>query len=158
MDFPSIQWHNAQPVNVSYSDGRLALSRFVMRGPSTELAMEGKVQVVGGVSLAINAAGAVDATLLTLFDPGLQASGRSTLRMRLTGSPDRPQMNGALEIQDMSLGYKELPFRFSNLQGTVKLDGERAVINSLRGSSGGGTVTLSGPGNAGRQPSLRRAS
>ena len=44
VDFPSVQWRNAQPVDVHYSDGRLALSRFVMRGPSTELAIEGAVR------------------------------------------------------------------------------------------------------------------
>jgi translocation and assembly module TamB len=44
----------------------------------------------------------------------------------------------------MSLGYSELPFRFSSLQGSISLEGERAVIRSLRGTSGGGTVNLSG--------------
>ena len=44
----------------------------------------------------------------------------------------------------MSLDYNGLPFRFNNLQGTINLEGERAVIRSLRGTSGGGTVNLSG--------------
>jgi len=144
VDFPSVQWRNAQPVDVQFSDGRLALSRFVMRGPSTELAMEGTVRFAGGITLAVNAEGAANATLLTIFDPHLQAAGRSTLHLRLTGTPERPVLNGAIDIQDMSLGYSELPFRFSSLQGSISLEGERAVIRSLRGTSGGGTVNLSG--------------
>jgi translocation and assembly module TamB len=144
VDFPSIQWRNDQPIDVHYSDGKLALSRFVMRGPSTELAIEGEVRFTGGVTLALSADGAADATLLTVFDPHLQATGRSALRLRLTGTPDRPLLNGAMDIQDVSLDYTGLPFRFSNLQGTINLEGERAVISSLRGSSGGGTVSLSG--------------
>lgn len=144
VDFPSVQWRNVQPVDVHYSDGRLALSRFVMRGPSTELEVEGAVGFTDGVTLALSAEGTANASLLTVFDPNLQATGRSTLRLRLTGTPDRPMLNGAIEIQDMSLGYSELPFRFSNLQGTISLEGERAVIRSLRGASGGGTVSLSG--------------
>ena len=82
--------------------------------------------------------------MLTIFDPHLQAAGRSTLHLRLTGTPERPVLNGAIDIQDMSLGYSELPFRFSSLQGSISLEGERAVIRSLRGTSGGGTVNLSG--------------
>ena len=144
VDFPSIQWRNDQPIDVRYSNGKLALSRFVMRGPSTELAIEGDVRFTGGVTLALRADGAADATLLTVFDSNLQATGRSTLRLRLTGTPDRPLLNGAMDIQDVSLDYTGLPFRFSNLQGTISLEGERAVIRSLRGSSGGGTVSLSG--------------
>jgi len=144
VDFPSIQWRNVQPVDAHYSDGRLALSRFVMRGPSTELEIEGEVGFTDGVTLALRAEGTANATLLTAFDSNLQASGRSTLSLRLTGTPARPMLNGAMDIQDVSLDYSGLPFRFNNLQGTVNLEGERAVIGSLRGTSGGGTVSLSG--------------
>ncbi len=144
VDFPSIQWRNAQPVDLHYSDGRLALKRFIMQGPSTELAIEGAVRCTDGVTLALSAEGTANATLLTVFDPHLQAAGRSTLRLRLTGTPARPALNGTMDIQDVSLGYSELPFRFNNLQGTISLEGERAVIRSLRGASGGGTVNLSG--------------
>ena len=66
--------------------------------------------------------------LLTVFDSNLQATGRSTLRLRLTGTPGRPVLNGAMDIQDVSLDYSGLPFRFNNLQGTINLEGERAVI------------------------------
>jgi translocation and assembly module TamB len=144
VDFPDIQWHNAQPVDLHFSGGRLAFSRFVVRGPSTELSVGGSVRLQGGVTLDVDADGAANATLLTIFDPRLQAAGRSTLRMHLAGTPDHPALSGALDIQDMSLGYNELPFRFSNLQGSISLEGERAVIRSLRGTSGGGTVKLSG--------------
>jgi translocation and assembly module TamB len=144
VDFPTVQWRNAQPVDLHYSDGRLTLSRFVMHGPSTELNVEGAVSFVNGVTLAVSADGSANATVLTVFDPKLQTAGRSTLRLRLTGTPQHPMLNGAIDIQDMSLGYSELPFRFNNLQGTINLEGERAVISSLRGTSGGGTVNLTG--------------
>jgi translocation and assembly module TamB len=144
VDFPSIQWRNVQPADVHYANGSLALSRFVIRGPSTELGIDGGVDFSHGVRLAIGAEGTANATLLTVFDSNLQATGRSTLRLRLTGTPARPLLNGAIDIQDVSLDYSGLPFRFNNLQGTIDLEGERAVIRSLRGSSGGGTINLSG--------------
>ena len=144
VNFPSIQWKNDQPINLSYSGGTLAVSRFVMRGPSTELEIEGAVRFGERVTLALNAQGQSDATLLTALDPNLQATGRSALRLRLTGTPARPILNGTLEVQDVSLGYGDLPFRFNNLQGTIQLEGERAVIRSLRGVSGGGAVELGG--------------
>ena len=49
-----------------------------------------------------------------------------------------------MDIQDVSLDYKGLPLRFNNLQGAIKLEGERAVISSLHGVCGGGTVAISG--------------
>ena len=144
VDFPSIQWRNVQSVDVHYSAGRLTLSRFVMRGPSTELEIAGTVGFTQGVALALTAEGTANATLLTVFDANLQASGRSTLHLRLTGTPDRPLMNGSMDIQDVSLDYKGLPLRFNNLQGAIKLEGERAVISSLHGVCSGGTVSFSG--------------
>lgn len=144
VNFPTVQWRNVQPVDVRYADGRLALNRFVIRGPSTELAVEGTVGFAAGITLALSAEGTANATLLTVFDPQLEATGRSTLRMRLTGTADRPLLNGTIDIQNTSLGYRDLPFRFNDLQGSISLEGERAVIRSLRGTSGGGTVNLSG--------------
>jgi translocation and assembly module TamB len=62
----------------------------------------------------------------------------------MSGSPAQPQLNGAVEIQDVSLAYQGLPLRLSNLNGEIQLEGERATVKSLRGISGGGTVTLDG--------------
>jgi translocation and assembly module TamB len=49
-----------------------------------------------------------------------------------------------MEIEDVSLAPGGLPFRLSNLNGEIQLEGERATVKSLRGISGGGTVTLDG--------------
>jgi translocation and assembly module TamB len=144
VSFPSLQWKNVQPIDLRYSQGTLEISRFVMRGPSTELEIAGAVHFAEHVTLALTAEGKSDATLLTALDPNLQATGRSVLHLRLTGSPLRPEVNGTLDIQDVSVGVSGLPFRLNNLQGTVQLEGGRAVIRSVRGASGGGTVTLSG--------------
>jgi translocation and assembly module TamB len=144
VNFPSLQWKNDQPIDLRYSAGTLEISRFVMRGPSTELGIEGAVHFAERVTLALTAQGKADATLLTALDPGLQATGRSELRLRLSGTPTRPVLNGTLEVRDVSVGVAGLPLRVNNLQGTVELEGERVVVRSLRGASGGGTVSLSG--------------
>jgi translocation and assembly module TamB len=115
-----------------------------MRGPSTELEIAGTVGLANGVALGLTAEGTANAALLTIFDAKLLATGRSALHLRLTGTPDHPLMNGAMDVQDVNLGYNGLPFRFNNLQGTIKLEGERAVISSLHGICGGGTVNING--------------
>lgn len=144
VDFPSVQWRNTQSVDVHYDAGKVTLSKFTMRGPSTELEIAGSVRLRNGVALGLTAEGTANATLLSVFDSKLQASGRSTVHLRLTGTPSRPLMNGAMDIQDVSLDYSGLPFRFNNLQGTINLEGERAVISSLHGTSGGGNVNIKG--------------
>jgi translocation and assembly module TamB len=144
VDFPSVQWRNVEPVDVQYKEGSLNLNHFVMRGPATELDIAGTVGLSNTVALNLSAEGTANAALLTVFDAKLLATGRSTVHLRLTGTPARPLMNGAMDIQDVNLDYNGLPFRFNNLQGTIRLEGERAFISSLRGTSGGGTVNING--------------
>jgi len=144
VSFPSLKWRNENPVEMRFASDLLSAKPFRMQGPSTNLIIEGSVRFAGPPSLSATAQGLADATVLSLLDPGLQASGHSRIKLSVSGSPARPQLNGAVEIQDVSLGYQGLPFRLSNLNGEIQLEGERATVKSLRGISGGGTLTLDG--------------
>jgi translocation and assembly module TamB len=144
VNFPSLKWRNERPVEVRYASNRLSAQLFRMQGPSTNLTVEGSLDLAGPPSLSLSAQGIADATLLSLLDPSLQASGQSRIKLSVSGSPARPQLNGAMEIKDVSLAHRGLPFRLSNLNGEIQLEGERATVKSLRGVSGGGTVALNG--------------
>jgi translocation and assembly module TamB len=142
--YPNLTWKNAEPVGIEYARRRLSLNRFRLLGPATDLAVEGSILFGQGGALALSVEGNAEATLLSLIDPGLQANGRSTLKLHVTGNFERPSLNGAIRVQNVSIGYGDLPFRFTGLAGEISLEGDRATLRSLRGSSGGGTVTLGG--------------
>jgi len=88
--------------------------------------------------------GIADATILSLLEPGLQATGQSRIKLNVSGSPARPQMNGVVEIRDVGLEYPGMPLRLSSLNGEIQLEGERATVKSLHGISGGGPLTMDG--------------
>ncbi|MGA2076286.1 MAG: translocation/assembly module TamB domain-containing protein [Terriglobia bacterium] len=144
VSFPSLKWRNEHPVEVRYADNRISAQPFRMQGPATNLDVDGSLLLAGAPSFALNVQGVADATILSLVEPGLQASGQSRIKLSVTGSPGRPQMNGTVEIRDVGLEYPGLPLRLSGLNGEVQLEGERATVKSLRGISGGGPVTLDG--------------
>ena len=144
VSFPSLTWRNEHPVEVRYAENRLTAEPFRMQGPSTNLDVGGSLRLAGPASLSLTLQGVADATILRLFEPGLEASGQSRIKLNVSGSPARPQMNGVVEIRDVGLAYPGLPIRLSNLNGEIQLEGERAELKSLRGVSGGGTVTLDG--------------
>ena len=144
VSFPSLKWRNEHPVELRFASNRLSAQPFRMQGPSTNLIVDGSLRLAGPASLSLTVQGIADATVLSLFDPSLQASGHSRIKLSMSGSPARPQLNGTVEIQDVSLDYQGLPFRLSNLNGDIQLEGERATVKSLRGISGGGTLTLDG--------------
>ena len=142
--FPSLTWKNDGPVEIHYTNRRVTASQFRLRGPATDLVVEGSISLAKNPQLSLNAQGMADATFLNLFDPELQASGKSALKLRATGDPRHPLLNGTLSIQDVNLGYADLPFRLTGLRGEIALEGDRATVKSLRATSGGGAVTLTG--------------
>jgi translocation and assembly module TamB len=152
VSFPSLKWRNEHPVELRLASNRLSAQPFRMQGPSTNLIVDGSLRLAGPASLSLTVQGIADATVLSLLDPGLQASGHSRIKVTISGPPASPQLNGAVEIQDVSLEYRGLPFRLSNLNGEIQLEGERATVKSLRGSSGGGAVTLDGFATLGLPP------
>ncbi|HUU14038.1 MAG TPA: translocation/assembly module TamB domain-containing protein [Terriglobia bacterium] len=144
INFPDLSWKNQSPVELRYENRTLTASRFHLQGPSTDLEVEGSIRFGEQAALSVTAQGSADATLLTLIDPALQASGGSQIRARITGTPSQPRVHGVLSVRDVSLGYSNLPFRLTDLTGEIALEGERATLRSLKGSSGGGSVVLSG--------------
>ncbi len=144
ISFPGIVWANEQPIDLHYAQGVLATSPFRIRGPSTDLTVDGSLRLAGGTAMALNARGSADATILALVDPTLKAGGRFDVALSVTGSPTQPSLKGAINVHDFSMAYADMPLRLSGLNGSVQLSGDRATFDSLRGVSGGGEVTLTG--------------
>lgn len=144
VSFPNLTWKNDQPVDFHYANRTLAARRFRIKGPSTDLEVEGEVHFSQPAALSLTAQGKADAALLRLIDPALQASGQSEVNLRASGNLGHPLTSGTLRIQDASLGYGDLPFRLTGLKGEIALEGDRATVRSLRGMSGGGSITLGG--------------
>jgi len=144
INFPSLKLSNEGPVDVTYADSNLKLNQFRLKGPSTNFEVGGSVHLGRSPTMDISAKGQAAATLLSLVANGVQATGESNLQVRMQGSLAEPQMSGEIQVKDVGLGYTDLPFRLNALNGTIKLEGERAVISSLKGTIGGGDVKFTG--------------
>ena len=144
VEFPALKLTNANPVEISYAARNLTLKRFRLQGEATNFEMGGSVHFGHQRSIDLSARGKAAATLLRLAASDIQATGESDLEVRLQGALAEPRLSGEIQIRDVGLGYSDLPFRLNALNGTIKLEGERATISSLRGTIGGGAVNISG--------------
>jgi translocation and assembly module TamB len=144
INFPALQLANEEPVEVSYADSNLRLKQFRLQGKATNFEVGGSVHFGQSPVLDITARGKAAATLLGLAASGVQATGESNLQVQMRGSIAEPQLSGEIHVKDVGLGYTGLPFRLNALNGTIRLEGERAVISSLKGTIGGGSVILTG--------------
>jgi translocation and assembly module TamB len=139
-----LTWTNAQPIDLRYTSGRLNIGRFHLQGPSTNLEVEGSVRFGEQSSLALSAKGDSDAKFLGLLDPAVKATGSSKVDLIINGTPLHPLLFGNLGVQDLNLTYGDFPIRLFGMNGEIRLEGERATVQSLRGTSGGGTVNVQG--------------
>jgi translocation and assembly module TamB len=152
VNLSSLQWKNDQPVDLNYASGVLTARRFRMKGSMTDLEVEGSIRFAQPATLSLSAQGTADAALLSILEPGLVATGRSELKLRLTGTPSRPLMNGTIDVQDVGLSIGDLPFRLSSLNGTLQLEGEKVTVSTLQGVSGGGAVRVGGSATLAETP------
>ncbi|MGE5327656.1 MAG: translocation/assembly module TamB domain-containing protein, partial [Deltaproteobacteria bacterium] len=139
-----LSWTNSQPVDIRFAAGQLDIGRFRLQGPSTDLEVEGSVRIGEEASLALSAKGESDAKLLSLLDPAVKATGNSKVNLVVNGTPVHPLLFGSLNVQDLNLTYGDFPIRLFGMNGEIRLEGERATVQSLRGTSGGGTITVQG--------------
>ncbi len=144
VNIADLAWSNGGPIELHYAQRVLSARPFQMRGPSTNLEVEGSIHFGNQAELTLSAHGESDNTLLSLLDPAIHATGRSKLDLNLRGSPMQPLLNGTLKVQDLNLAYGDFPFHLSGLTGDIQLEGDRATAKSLRGQIGGGIVTLTG--------------
>jgi translocation and assembly module TamB len=141
---PPLTFENYHAVRVSYSTSALHFSPFSMKGPGTDFSVRGSMAFGARPSLALDVSGRADATLVSLLDASLQASGGSQLKVHVGGAPDHPSLQGTMTIRDVSISDAGLPIQLSGVNGTVRLMGDRATISSLQGRIGGGVTSLSG--------------
>jgi translocation and assembly module TamB len=148
-------WKNAKPIELRYGDGTLKVDRFSIQGPSTNLEVEGSVRFGKEAALALSARGQSDAKLLSLLDSAVKATGTSKVDLVINGTPAHPLLFGKLEVQDLNFSYGDFPIRLFGMNGEIRLEGERATVQSLRGTSGGGTVTVQGYMSLGGTPAFQ---
>ncbi len=141
----SFELHNDGPVAVSLDHSVVTIQSAHITGPFTDLSLTGTASL-GAPQAAMNlrATGNVKLEVLQAFDPDIFSSGTVALNAAVSGSTDKPVVNGRLQFQNASFQMLDLPNGLSNGNGVVQFNGTEAVIQSLTGETGGGKVTVTG--------------
>ena len=137
-------WENDRPVELTYAKRVLTISPFRLRGPSTDLEIDGSIHFLEPATLAFTVQGHGDAKLLKALNPMLESTGSFDVKLRVGGSPAQPALSGTLTVKNLSAGYGGLPFRLAGLNGEIQVEGDRLTVRSLRGAGGGGSIEVTG--------------
>ncbi len=92
----------------------------------------------------LSLSGMMNLGVLNSFDPDLTATGNARMNANLRGTAENPTVSGRMAIEKASFYLKGIPNGIENASGSIDFDQARASIETLTGSTGGGTFNLTG--------------
>ncbi len=128
---------------VSVRGDRFTLTSFTLTGQGTRMALAGGARFGKEVDLTLS--GSANLSLLRPLLKDLEYSnGTADLKLSITDEWKAPEFSGELTVRNGELKVKDIPQKFSSLNGRVLFDQSRVVVDSLTGEFGGGTLKASG--------------
>ncbi len=83
-------------------------------------------------------------TLLQSLNPKILARGSLDVNLSAMGTLREPVLQGRLAVKDTYVSHNDFPSGLSDLNGVLLFDRDRIQIEKLSGTTGGGTVALTG--------------
>ena len=135
---------NAGPLELDFDARAARVRQAHFTALETDIALSGSYEFDSPAPWNLEARGTANLAVLGSFYPEIIAAGSGRLRAVVRGPAAEPQVSGQMDIQKASVFLKGLPAGVEDIEGTIFFDRNRANIQKLTGTSGGGTLTISG--------------
>jgi translocation and assembly module TamB len=141
-----VQLTATSPLLVRFSPTEVFFEKTQFTGPGTNIVLGGVLAVGEGGRQTLTADGQLNLRVLNGLSPDLFTSGIADVSVRVTGSYERPRLNGTASINSgsVSLLLANERWTISNLRSVVRFNANQAQIDSLAGTMGGGRISASG--------------
>jgi translocation and assembly module TamB len=139
-----VKVESVDPIRFEVADQTLLLENVHLAGSGTDFTAHGRAHLSGAQEIDIRLDGSVNMTLLQSLDPNILARGALGVSLNAGGTISQPVLQGRLEVKNTFVSHNEFPSGLSDLNGVLVFDRNRIQIESLKGTTGGGTVALTG--------------
>ena len=138
-----VVFQNDGPITATLDKGVARIQSLHMRGPKTDLQANGTLTLQSKAVTASVKANS-DLEMLQQFSREIVSSGNLALSADVRGTTANPQVNGRIELHDISLNYTEVRNGITKANGVVQFNGNSAVVQNLTAEVGGGKIVLGG--------------
>jgi translocation and assembly module TamB len=136
-------FENEGTAAVSVRGDRITVSSFNLLGQNTRIALKGDARFGKEVDLSL--LGTANLSLLRPLVRDLEYSnGSAEMKISITDDWLNPEVSGRLSVRNGEIKLKDIPQKFSALNGDILFDQRSVVVDSLAGEFGGGTLNASG--------------
>lgn len=134
---------NESEVRLSVMNGGIESTSLNLIGPGTRIGATGVAKLPSKINIALQ--GTADLSLLKiLFREVEHAAGLAEVKIELRDDWKKPEVSGELTLRNGEVKIKDIPQRFTALNGKIVFSHGRIVTESMSGEMGGGTLSASG--------------
>ena len=141
---PEYAMKSAGPARARYASGRLEIEQTRLTGEGSDVEVAGSVGVTGTKDLSFSARGRSDLRVVSVFTERLRGRGAAQIRLDVSGTARAPRLDGTLNIDGGGVRARGFPQGLEDVRGVVRFTENVAVLESVRGTAGGGPISLEG--------------
>ena len=141
-----VQLNATSPFVVRFSPNEITFEETRFTGPGTNIVLGGTLAVGPDGRQSMTADGQLNLRVLNGLSPDAFLSGTAEVAVRVTGTYERPRLNGTASVAggSVSLLLGNERWTITNLNSLVRFTANQAQIDSLTGMMGGGHVAATG--------------
>ena len=139
-----VQIQSVDAIRFQVADQFLLLENLHLAGSGTDFTAHGRAHLTGTKELDLRLDGSVNMTLFQSLNPKILARGTLGVNLNASGTLAQPVLQGRLDVKDTYVSHNDFPSGLSGLNGVLLFDRNRIQIERLSGTTGGGTVALTG--------------
>lgn len=141
--FNDLRIDNVDDAVIRIEAGRLIMQSMTLAGPGTKLSVSGDTRLGTDVDLALN--GDANLSLLrVLYRDVEHGDGTAVVKLSISDAWTNPEVAGELLIKDGQIKIRNIPQKFTAMNGTISFDRNRVFTEGIRGEVGGGSITVTG--------------
>jgi translocation and assembly module TamB len=135
---------NVGPIRFEVANQVVLVENLHLAGSGTDFTAHGRAHLAGARELDLRLDGSVNMALWKSLNPKILARGTLGVNLNAGGTLSQPVLQGRLEVKNTYVSHNDFPSGLSDLNGVLLFDSDRIQIESLSGTTGGGTVALTG--------------
>ena len=141
-----VQLNANSPLVVRFSPSEVTFDNTQFTGPGTNIALGGTLAVGPEGHQNMTADGQLNLRVLNGLSPDAFLSGTAEVAVRVTGTYERPRLNGTASVAQgsFSLLVGNERWTIANLKSLVRFTANQAQIDSMTGTLGGGHISATG--------------
>ncbi len=139
----SIGLANNSDILINIKNKNIAIKSFSMQGDDTELALSGNVSLGKNYDLLLEGASSI-APIKVFFKEIESLKGKAYFVISLSGSWDKPNIDGGIDLTDGTLALKQTPYRMTSVSAYLYVDDDKVIIKNINGKFAGGDISAAG--------------